>query len=218
MSLGCCPPLPRLHLSPTSPLLCPPLPCNSLRLSPSSGLLCPPFAWIPLPLTCNLLTFVSQLVAVSVWAVPTLDSPSSGLHSAGTETGKHDSTVDPQQVLFFEIGTACNVQSWETKDCKAEAAVQSWETNLNAGRQMEKIASRVTNKELQGRGGYSSLELGDKCKGLRGHMQRIARQRRTQQSELGDKCTIRVARQRRTQQPFRTPVWGSTDITWETNE
>ena len=30
-----------LHLSPSSGLLCPPLPCNPLHLSPSSGLLCP---------------------------------------------------------------------------------------------------------------------------------------------------------------------------------
>ena len=60
------------------------------------------------------------------------------------------------------------------KDCKQHAA-QGW----------------VTNKGLQGRGGYSNLELGDKRKGLRGHMYRIARQRRTQQSELGDKYKIK---------------------------
>ena len=35
--------------------------------------------------------------------------------------------------MFFNIETrACDVQSWETKDCKAEAptAAQSWETNV----------------------------------------------------------------------------------------
>ena len=38
--------------------------------------------------------------------------------------------------MFFEsehsATRACDVQSWETKDCKAEAAtaVQSWETNV----------------------------------------------------------------------------------------
>ena len=33
---------------------------------------------------------------------------------------------------------ACDVQSWETKDCKAEAAtaVQSWETDVDTGRQV----------------------------------------------------------------------------------
>ena len=42
-------------------------------------------------------------------------------------------TVDPKQFVFFNIETrACDVQSWETKDCKAEAATaaQSWETNI----------------------------------------------------------------------------------------
>ena len=42
-------------------------------------------------------------------------------------------TVDPKQFVFCNIETrACNVQSWETKDCKAEAATaaQSWETNV----------------------------------------------------------------------------------------
>ena len=64
-------------------------------------------------------------------------------------------TVDPKQLVFFESehSAACDVQSWETKDCKAEAAtaVQSWETNVDTGRQMCK-------------------RDGDKCKGLRGHM------------------------------------------------
>ena len=33
-------------------------------------------------------------------------------------------TVDPKQFVFFESehSAACDVQSWETKDCKAEAA------------------------------------------------------------------------------------------------
>ena len=42
-------------------------------------------------------------------------------------------TVDPKQFVFFKIETrACGVQSWETKDCKAEVATaaQSWETNV----------------------------------------------------------------------------------------
>ena len=47
--------------------------------------------------------------------------------------GKNYTTVDPKQFVFFKIETrACDVQSWETKDCKAEAATaaQSWETNV----------------------------------------------------------------------------------------
>ena len=70
---------------------------------------------------------------------------------------KNYTTVDPKQFVFFEsehsATRACDVQSWETKDCKAEAAtaVQSWETNVDTGRQMCK-------------------RDGDKCKGLRGHM------------------------------------------------
>ena len=35
-------------------------------------------------------------------------------------------TVDPKQIET----RACDVQSWETEDCKAEAAAQSWETNV----------------------------------------------------------------------------------------
>ena len=69
-----------------------------------------------------------------------------------------------------ELGDKCRHREANVKVCKRHAA-QSWETNNG----------------LQGRGGYSSLELGDKCKGLRGQMYRIARQRRTQQPELGDK-------------------------------
>ena len=34
-----------LHVSPSSGLLCPPLPSNPLHLSPSFGLLCPPLRW-----------------------------------------------------------------------------------------------------------------------------------------------------------------------------
>ena len=63
-------------------------------------------------------------------------------------------TVDPKQFVFFEsehsATRACDVQRWETKDCKAEAAtaVQSWETNVDT----------VCKRD------------GDTCKGLRGHM------------------------------------------------
>ena len=61
-------------------------------------------------------------------------------HPACTQPGRQ--MIDPKQFVSFEIGTLCNracdVQSWETKDCKAEAAtaVQSWETNVDTGRQM----------------------------------------------------------------------------------
>ena len=40
-----------LHVSPSSGLLCSPLPCNPLHLSPSSGLLCPPLPCNPLHLS-----------------------------------------------------------------------------------------------------------------------------------------------------------------------
>ena len=42
-------------------------------------------------------------------------------------------TVNAKQFVFCNIKTrACDVQSWETKDCKAEAATaaQSWETSV----------------------------------------------------------------------------------------
>ena len=76
-----CPPLPcnPSHLSPSSGLRCSPLPCNPSHLSPSSGLRCPPLPCNPLhlspsagllcpPLPCNPL-FVTQL-----WAACRLQS------------------------------------------------------------------------------------------------------------------------------------------------
>ena len=86
-----------LHLSPSSGLLCPPLPCNPLHLSPSAGLLCP-----PLPCSLPALTTVSasalqsftRVLASLCMCFPALDccirlclailnlSPSSGLHVA----------------------------------------------------------------------------------------------------------------------------------------
>ena len=50
--------------------------------------------------------------------------------------------LDPKQFVFSKsehsATRACDVQSWERKDCKAEAAtaVQSWETNVDTGRQI----------------------------------------------------------------------------------
>ena len=51
------------------------------------------------------------------------------------QEGRHYTTVDPKQFVFFKIETrACDVQSWEinVKDCKAETdtAVQSGGTHL----------------------------------------------------------------------------------------
>ena len=51
-------------------------------------------------------------------------------------------TIGPKQFVFSQsehsATRACDVQSWETKGCEAEAdtAVQSWETNADAGRHM----------------------------------------------------------------------------------
>ena len=61
------------------------------------------------------------------------------------ERCKNYTTVDPKQFVIFKIET----QSWETKDCKAEAATaaQSRETNVYKG--------------LQGRDGHSSTERTD---------------------------------------------------------
>ena len=73
---------------------------------------------------------------------------------------KNYTTVDPKQFVFFKVGTlctrACDVQSWETKDCKAEAAtaVQSWETRRANVKDCKRHAAHSweTNKGLQGRG------------------------------------------------------------------
>ena len=54
-----------------------------------------------------------------------------GGHLGGQE--QNYTTVDPKLFVFFKTETrACDVQSWETKDCKAEAATaaRSWETNV----------------------------------------------------------------------------------------
>ena len=79
----------------------------------------------------------------------------------------------PQTVCVFSkpehsATRACDVQSWETKGCKAEAhsspeTCRHRETNVKDCKR-HAAQSCVTNKGLQGRGGHNSLELGDKCK------------------------------------------------------
>ena len=81
-----CQPLPcnPLHLSPSSGLLCAPLPCNALHLSPSSGLLCPPLPCNPLRCVCHpalgccvrlsLAILYICLPACLYMCLPTLDS------------------------------------------------------------------------------------------------------------------------------------------------
>ena len=83
-------------------------------------------------------------------------------------------TVDSKQFVFLtseHSATRVCDQSWETKECKAEAeiAVESWETHVN---------SRIARQRWiqQSRAGRQ--------------VQRIERPRRTQQSELGDKCIV----------------------------
>ena len=51
----------------------------------------------------------------------------------GDKKGDNYTTVDPKQFVFSKVETrACDIQSWETQDCKAEAATaaQSWERNV----------------------------------------------------------------------------------------
>ena len=59
-----------LHLSPSSGLPCPPLPCNPLHLSPSSGLLCPPLPCNPLHVSSQAFAFVSMSLAILYICLP----------------------------------------------------------------------------------------------------------------------------------------------------
>ena len=88
-------------------------------------------------------------------------------------------TVDPKQFVFSKIETrACDVQSWETKDCKAEAATaaQSWETNVKDCK-VETVQSGRTHlkKELRSPDSKPFGELFFKCEHDAGHAAQSAR-------------------------------------------
>ena len=91
-------------------------------------------------------------------------------------------TVDPKQFVFFKIETrACDVQSWETKDSKAEAATaaQSWETNVKDCKAETDTAVQSgrthLKKELKNPNSKPFGELFFKCEHDAGHAAQSAR-------------------------------------------
>ena len=95
---------------------------------------------------------------------------------------KNYTTVDPKQFVFFNIETrACDVQSWETKDCKAEAATatQSWETSVEDCKAKTDTAVQSgrthLKKELRSPDSKPLGELFFKCEHDAGHAAQSAR-------------------------------------------
>ena len=91
-------------------------------------------------------------------------------------------TVDPKQFVFFNIETrACDVQSWETKDWKAEAATatQSWETSVEDCKAKTDTAVQSgrthLKKELRSPDSKPLGELFFKCEHDAGHAAQSAR-------------------------------------------
>ena len=160
-----------LHLSPSSRLLYPPLPCNSLfvTLLAIFSICLPAFKFVSQLWTAAsaLQSFVSQLWTLQ--AVP---------------ISKNNTCLGSTVLSCFPVSVPalCRPELGESRVGTAQTdTATSWETNVRrlqvrgngiqakGGHSSPELGDK--RKELQGKGGHSSGEVGDKCKRGRGGQQ-----------------------------------------------